>query len=80
MGGRTVINYALDYKQYISKMIIISSAGVGYASPLIRVSILKTILPAVVSERFVCFCHFVCIFTLFNGWTSVISGIKDFVS
>ena len=52
MGGRTVINYALDYKQYISKMIIISSAGVGYASPLIRVSILKTILPKVILTLF----------------------------
>lgn len=45
MGGRTAINYALDYKQHVSNLIIIDSIGMGYMSPLVRVPILKTIFP-----------------------------------
>ncbi|MDP4145907.1 MAG: alpha/beta hydrolase [Bacillota bacterium] len=47
MGGRTAINYVLDYNKYVSSMVVIDSIGIGYMFPFVRIPILKTVFPKI---------------------------------
>lgn len=48
MGGRTVINYTLQYKNKVSKLIIIDSVGIGNMSIAFKMPIISHICPCLI--------------------------------
>ncbi|MEA1898100.1 MAG: alpha/beta fold hydrolase, partial [Bacteroidota bacterium] len=50
MGGRTVLNYALQHEKRVTRIIVIDSAGLNNFSPMFTLPIIKKLAPKLIAK------------------------------